>query len=462
MLSAGLMILLVLPLIGFTLSNAFEQKLTQSIQRELSAYSYAILALAEVEDNQLLMPEQLLENQFNVAQSGLYATISKHAPIKSRLTAPLVNKVNSFKSSTLWQSNSLLGMTAPNKLVTPEVGQTDFSRKKLTNLQSDENNHFVYSITVSFTTYKNNVSNDFPITINIIKSLTDFEQVLAQFQQQLWSWLLVLMLLLVIVQVFWLLWTLKPLRELKQELQDVEQGNLLCLEKNYPVELSQVTNQLNLLLATEQGQRKRYRNALADLAHSLKTPLAVIQSQSELNDSSQQQLGVINNIIEHQLKRAQSAGESSWHLGVNIDEVLDKLLNSLAKIYHDKSLSFNKIYPEKKDKRAIFKGDEADLLELLGNILDNACKAATSSVMVEVKLKNEALIITIADDGTGISDVMQEQILQRGMRADTYQQGHGIGLAIVRDLVTSYQGELNIGQSNQLGGAEFTLKFKVK
>lgn len=450
MLSAGLMILLVLPLIGFTLSNAFEKKLTQSIKRELSAYSYAILAVAEVENGQLLMPEQLLENQFNVAQSGLYATISQR---------------NSFKNNTLWHSHSLLGINTPEKLVSPNIGEINFARITLANSQLEENghlekkNHFVYSYTVSFTTYINNESAEFPITIHIIKSLTDFEQLIKQFQQQLWLWLLILMMLLVVVQVFWLLWTLKPLRELKVELQKVEQGNLDCLQKTYPVELTQVTNQLNLLLATEQGQRKRYRNALADLAHSLKTPLAVIQSQSELTQGSQEQLTIINQIIEHQLKRAQSAGESSWHLGVNVDEVLTKLLNSLAKIYHDKSLTFIRNNNEQNVNNAIFKGDEADLLELLGNLLDNACKAAKVNVLVDIKVSKQSLIITVADDGSGLSDDEKTQVLQRGMRADTYQQGHGIGLAIVRDLVSSYQGTLSISQSKQLGGAEFTLRF---
>jgi len=463
-LSAGLMILLVLPLIGFTLSNAFEQKLTQSIKRELSAYSYAILAVAEVESNQLFMPEQLLENQFNVAQSGLYAIISQRTLIKTVSTEKSLTQDKFFKNKTLWQSHSLLGMNTPNKIMSPEVGKIDFSRIPLSSDQFEENSHFIFSYTVSFTTYQSNDSNesfDFPITIHIIKSLADFENLQQQFQQQLWTWLLVLMLLLVVVQVFWLLWTLKPLRDLKEELQKIETGNLDRLQKNYPVELTQVSTQLNLLLATEQGQRKRYRNALADLAHSLKTPLAVIQSQGELTQSSQEQLAIINQTIEHQLKRAQSAGESSWHLGVNVDEVLTKLFNSLAKIYYDKGLVFTKNNHDKKAKKAMFRGDEADLLELLGNLLDNACKAAKSAVLVEVNTINESLIIKIADDGLGLNDEEKIQVLQRGTRVDTYQQGHGIGLAIVRDLVSSYQGELSIAQSKRLGGAEFSLRFNV-
>ena len=459
-LSAGLMILLVLPVIGYTISNAFEQKLTQAIKRELSAYSYAILAVTEVDNNQLLMPEQLLENQFNVSQSGLYATITQST---TQATLPKNNLADDdvIKSHTLWQSQSLLSMTNIQGLVTPDVGNTNFSYLQIADFLPAGNNHFVYSFTVVFSTQVNNISQDFPLTIHIIKSVSDFETLLSQFKQQLWTWLLVLMILLIVVQVFWLVWTLKPLRELKQELQGIEQGKLARLQKKYPIELTQVTHQLNLLLDTEQKQRERYRNSLADLAHSLKTPLAVIQSQGELPENAQQQLTTINQIIEHQLKRAQIAGESSWHIGVSVDEVLNKLLNSLAKIYHEKDLAFIKHCDDKNHEKSIFKGDEADLLELLGNLLDNACKAAKKSVLVDVESSSGELSITVADDGAGISDALQEQILKRGIRADTYQQGHGIGLAIVRDLVSSYKGEISVGHSTKLGGAEFTLLFKL-
>jgi two-component system sensor histidine kinase PhoQ len=263
------------------------------------------------------------------------------------------------------------------------------------------------------------------------------------------------MLIFIVIQVVWLLWTLKPLKVLANELEYIEQGKKKALEENYPLELQQVTSQLNTLLLTEQNQRKRYRNALADLAHSLKNPLAVMQSEASLSKDALSQISLINNIIEHQLKRAQSAGESSWHLGVAVKPTLDKLVASLNKVYQDKSLHFT-IHAE---QDTLFKGDEADLMEMLGNVLDNACKAAKFSVSVTVKTNNEKLIITVEDDGVGIESSQQQAILARGTRADTYHAGHGIGLAIVRDLVNSYQGQLSIGTSTSLGGAAFTITF---
>ena len=180
-----------------------------------------------------------------------------------------------------------------------------------------------------------------------------------------------------------------------------------------------------------------------------------MQSETSLSKDALSQISLINNIIEHQLKRAQSAGESSWHLGIAVNPILDKLIASLKKVYQDKPLHFT----VKAEQVALFKGDEADLMEMLGNVLDNACKAAKSEVMVAIKSNNEQLIITVEDDGVGIAPSQKQAILARGTRADTYHAGHGIGLAIVRDLVNSYQGQLSISTSTSLGGAAFILTF---
>jgi two-component system sensor histidine kinase PhoQ len=182
-----------------------------------------------------------------------------------------------------------------------------------------------------------------------------------------------------------------------------------------------------------------------------------MQTQQELSALTQEQLSIINVIIEHQLRKAQSAGQSSWYLGTAAAPIAKKLLNSLDKIYRDKSLSFKvNIAAE-----CNFKGDETDLLEILGNLLDNACKAAKTEVQLDISLSTNNMIIVIQDDGAGIAPVQREDILQRGTRVDTYQHGHGIGLAIVRDLVNSYQGSMLIESSERLKGAKFTLKFPL-
>lgn len=442
MLSAMFMVVVMLPVIGITLSNAFNDQLQSALKNELRAYSYSIFSVAEVENNQLIMPEMLLENQFNVIQSGLYAQIT------SIYLDTLKSKKTPFKrvSKSLWQSDSLLGIHLSNHLPSPKIGDFVFTEMLIENEP-----HMAYSISVSF----GELEQAFPVTLHIFKNQAEFLAITNGFKQQLWTWLILLIVIFIIAQFIWLKWTLKPLNTLTAELEQVEQGKQNSLEKVYPLELEQVTLQLNTLLSTEQNQRKRYRNALSDLAHSLKTPLAVIQSQQALPKETKEQITNISNMVEHQLKRAQSAGESAWHLGVNIQQTTDKLVNTLNKIYRDKQLNISVNIQNK----ALFKGDEADLMEILGNLLDNACKAAKSRIDFDVSFNAHCLRFTIADDGQGIEESQRKAILERGTRADTYDKGHGIGLAIVRDLVSSYNGELTIQNSSALGGALFVITF---
>jgi len=438
--SASIVVLVLLPIIGFILTNSFETRLTKAIEKELTAYSYSILAVSEVENNELYMPEQLTENLFNVSRSGLYSAITA-----------VKNNNSDNTDSILWQSKSLLTLELPLFETSPKVGKSYFSTITLNNQE-----HFIYSYSVSFT--KNLGENDaieFPVTLHLIKSKADFNDAIGQFTLSLWQWLLLLMILIAVMQWFWLRWMFKPLQQLKEEVHEIEQGNIATLEKDYPVELHPLTKQVNLLLQTEQNQRTRYRNALSDLAHSLKTPLAVIQSQDSEHQSTKEQLAIINNMIDHQLKRAQSAGEASWHLAINVQDVLEKLISTLKKIYLDKNVQFDLQCHEK----ASFRGDESDLLEILGNLLDNACKACNQHIAISVEQNSQQLSIIIEDDGSGISTDLREQIFKRGVRIDSYEQGHGIGLAIVRDLINSYQGDLLICESKKLAGAKFTILF---
>ena len=425
------MVIIVLPSIGMIITNAYERHMNNSIENELSAYIYSILAVAEVEESTLIMPEVLAENQFNVSQSGLYAVI---------------NKLQTSISSDLWHSQSLLTLELPDFNARLQVGANAF-----TTININQQPHFIYSYAVSF----GDEGESFPFSLHIIKDKSEFLHLMAEFKQQLLIGLSLLIGLILVIQFIWLKWTLKPLLVLEKEIKAIEQGKIAQLTANYPQELTKVTTQLNSLLATELQQRKRYRNALSDLAHSLKTPLAVLQAESSISMQSQEQIDRINLTIEHQLKRAQSAGHSSWLLGINIAKIANKLTNSLVKIYRDKNINLVVDI----DNTLMFKGDEADLLELLGNLLDNAYKAAKHTVKLTIQKHNNCLTITIEDDGVGINEHQKKTIFNRGVRADTYDQGHGVGLAIVRDLMQSYSGLLDINVSSTLGGAKFTLTF---
>ncbi len=440
------MVFIMLPVIALTLSKAFDSQLHKATENELKAYAYSILAITEIENSTLLMPSDLLETKFNVIQSGVYAVI----------TSPINSLDKSIKNNILWRSKSLAVSKLEQTLDKPAVGETTFS-----DFPVDQTSHFLLSYSVSFSSMLNGKENLFPITLHILKDKSSFFVSLNSFKQALWGWIITLMILFTLIQFLWLIWVLKPLKQLQRQIHDIEQGKRSKVDNNYPIELQSLTNQLNTLLDTEQNQRTRYRNALANLAHSLKNPLAIIQSQQDLNNSTREQVLVIDKVIEHQLKRAQSAGESSWYLGVSVENVVSRLLVTLNKIYYDKQCKLTISIAQ----GLIFKGDEADLLEILGNILDNAYKAMLSSVSIKATSKEvdgiSSIVIDIEDDGIGLNAAEKEIILTRGTRADTYHNGHGIGLAIVRDLVASYQGELIILDSKVLGGALFRLKFSA-
>ena len=440
--SVLLLNLVLLPLIGVTLNDAFQQQAKISANDELSAYVYSVLAVAEVENNQLLMPDALLDNQFNIIGSGLYALITT----SEKQDRQSLNS-NRPTSNIAWQSDSFSEFDAPTNLPRPALGSQTFQ-----SISIEGQSHLVYSYSVSF----EQVGKDFGLTLHVVKDQANLQQQIDQFSQKLRRWLLLLMFLLGSVQLLWLNWTLRPLAKFKHELQSVENGECTDLSTDYPGELQAVAKQLNRLLATEKNQRARYKNALSDLAHSLKTPLAVILSQKGLDKASLDQAATIDNIISRQLKRAQSAAESSWHLSTRVQPIAESLIRALGKIYAQLEVSITAHI----DDTATFRGDSADLTEILGNLLDNACKAAEGEVLLKAMSSELELIISIEDDGPGVNEDQKSRIFERGIRADSYDQGNGIGLAIVRDLVDSYGGSLTIERSESLGGAKFSILFK--
>lgn len=419
----------LLPLIGVALDRAFSSQAKSAQFAEIEAYSYSLLTVLDVDAGRLMMPVTLTDDQFNLIQSGLYAAVSQQGHL-------------------LWTSVSLLGIEVPQRLKEPKAGNRLLATFDINGLR-----HFAFAITVIY----ESEGIKYPVTVHVFKSEEEFAARRKHFQDELWYSLGLIMLALFAVQISWLWWVLRPMHYLKREIVAVEKGQQTNLQRAYPKELQQVANRVNRLLQTELNQRERHRNALSDLTHALKTPLAVIRSQGNLNQDAKEQLTLISNIVEHQLKRAQSAGQASWHKGVTILPIVEKLTNTLEKIYRDK----NVIIEFDIDDKEQFFGDEADLMEIVGNLCDNACKACKDRVLITAKADNKQLTLAVEDNGPGVPEDKKDSILQRGTRADTYQQGHGIGLAIVRDLVDSYNGNLTIDSSPEFGGARFLMQFTL-
>lgn len=276
-------------------------------------------------------------------------------------------------------------------------------------------------------------------------------------------------LLLMGFQYWGLRGAFRPIASLEKEIAMLEKGEQHHLKAEYPKELRGVTKNLNSLIDMEHRYRERYRSGMADLAHSLKTPLAVILGEQHKYSNNQTMVTAVERIntnIEYQLRRAVIADHQLQTRGTDILQVIESVVSALNKLHRDRPVQTDVLV--KSGLR--FRGDENDLTEVLGNLLDNAFKYASERIQIsasylesahetksEPKAKSE-LIIQVEDDGPGLCQENATRIFTRGERLDDQGLGQGIGLAVVYEIVKSYQGQILVERS-ALGGALFTLSF---
>ena len=432
--AAVLALLIFIPLTAVTLEQAFNGSLSQSMLQQLRVQSLTLISEFELElDNkasQAQMPEQLYNEQFNIPDSGLYAFIQS-------------------QDGVLWQSLSTLNWQQQPDFFAPDIGAEVFIEDFLM-----QNNYFLYAYTAEFETSEGYQ----PVSFYVLQDKQVFNIEKSKFANTLWNGLGLIALLLLILLLVSLNAALLPISRLNKQIRQAESGQLKRIDQRYPPELEKLKTGINNLLDTEQQQRSRYKNSINDLAHSLKTPLAVLSGTTGLPEQAKEPISQINLQIQRQLKRAVAGTSSTFEQAVSIKPVVDKLFNAMNKIYADKHLTLTH---DIQHHTLGFHGDITDLMEILGNVLDNACKAAFKQVTLSVQTSLNILLIHIEDDGPGIPKDKREQLLERGTRLDSYKEGQGIGMAVVADLVSAYQGQLEIKQSN-LGGAKLTLIFPIK
>lgn len=297
-----------------------------------------------------------------------------------------------------------------------------------------------------------------------LEDRADVDAQISQFRANLWLWLVGAGVLLLGIQVLVLRWGLRPLRGLMKELRGIEAGEREAIGPGYPDELQPLVGALNAMLENEHHQRARYRNALADLAHSLKTPLSVLQGIAQGNERggeqrriAVEQLQRMEGIVDSQLQRAGAAGRQVLRRPVPLRLLVERLVAALEKVYRDKALRFDlQISPA-----LALRADEDDLMEMLGNLLDNAAKCARARVGIDAERAGDHWVIGVDDDGPGFPPQALETLLERGARADTRTAGQGIGLAIVDELVKSYGGTLSAAAS-PLGGARLVIRIPAR
>ena len=419
------------------LDNSSRQLTDRSLQQLLDSQMVALIAAAEPQPDGKYAPESNdLAARLRTPRSGLYAQIvSAH------------NKV--------WRSPSTAGTPID---FGPPLGPGSRDFRYSTN---DHERIEIESRGIEFEDRTGHLQ----LTFSVAASMTPYEQQLWAFRRQLFGWFSGLMLVLLAALAGLLRWVLAPLRRMEREIHEVEEGRSEALGGGYPRELSGVATNLNALLIGERKRVARYRDTLGNLAHSLKTPLAVMRSSLASNNSVSEavlnpEIDRMSAIIEHQLKRAAASGGALLgQAPVDIAPIVAELRVALLKVYARKDLSIELVVAP----ACQFIGDRGDLTELLGNMLDNGCKWCRGVVRLTVNVDGsfatkERLSIVVEDDGPGISFEDRIRIGQRGVRTDEAVPGHGIGLAMVQDTVEMYGGALIIGESDALGGALFAIR----
>jgi len=429
----------------FALDRAFYEAAESALRDRLQGYIYAYLAAADTTRSGLLIPPEVgPDPRFDrPVQSGLYAGI-------------ICDKIVNIKGNQ-WRSPSASDRELPR-------GEVRFTGP----IATPVGELFMLAQGVDWTI---GVKNELHLTFYVAEEVAGLREQVDVYRRTLAIWLggtgVVLLLLLVGV----LRWSLAPLRKVVGDLARVERGSQDHLDSAYPVELSGLTTSLNSFIDAERDRLKRYRNTLSDLAHSLKTPLAVMRSQLETGDEGEslrwtvlEQVGRMDEIVAYQLSRAATSGHQTFGNALPIEPYAEEIVRSLEKVYaHKGVLCEFDIAPA-----ARFHGDQGDLLELLGNLLENAFKWARRRVLLSASVlpggtgRRSGLELVIEDDGPGVAEENVEHLLQRGVRGDERVQGHGIGLAIVQDILRAYQGDVTATRSETLGGARFVIRFVAR
>jgi two-component system sensor histidine kinase PhoQ len=413
------------------LEAAHRDALDAAIAERLQLQVITLLAQANVSED-FDLPLMPLESRLRQPGSGLYALVSD------------------AQGRTLWMSPSAALLREP--LVRLGLGIPRLEAGERFDNERDGLIRHAYQVL-----WEREEGTALPLRFVVAESAAPRDADVLAFRTRLLVWFAVMLLAMLALQVAIVRWGLTPVRRLAERVQAIEDGRTSTLDDDWPREVRPLVDNLESLLRGEQQRRERMRNTLADLAHSLKTPLAVLRSAdlkaADYEALQREQIERMDEVMQWHLQRAVGASHRLLQR-VAVLPVLERLRATLLKVYAGRDLQMS----ISGDKGARYRGDERDLMELLGNLLDNACKYAAGQVRVSATQgEHEGLILLVEDDGKGISPELRDALLDRGARADTRQEGQGIGLAVVLELVTAQRGELRLGDS-ELGGARVELR----
>ena len=268
-------------------------------------------------------------------------------------------------------------------------------------------------------------------------------------------------IVLLLTTIFQVRFGLAPLKRISEAIADIRSGRAERLEGNFPVEIAPLARETNALIDANRGIVERARTHVGNLAHAIKTPLSVIVNEASAHGSDPfaskvlEQADVMRNHVAHHLERARIAARvTTIGTVTEVAPAIEALRRTMEKIHRDRGV----IIELKADPQAKFRGERQDLEEMAGNLVDNACKWASSRVYIDVLLVRPVepgvgrmLRIIVDDDGRGLSPAERAQVSRRGQKLDESKPGSGLGLSIVTDLAALYGGNLSLGTA-PIGG----------
>ncbi len=433
-LAAALILMLALSLVGLALAAAHKRSAEANLQDRMQSWAYLILAAAEPDaTGHIQVNQELGDARLSQPGSGIYGQL--------------------HGKDQYWISPSTLGIQLPKLELLPS-GQSRFD------LPVGEQSAYIFQLGLSW-----HLDNDeiLPLTVSVLVAEGEITRQTTAFQKGLWRALGTAGLILLLAQSLLLWLAFRPLQRIAADVAALESGVSEALLGRYPIELDPLVRNLNKLLATEMANQLRYRNALDSLAHSLKTPLAIIKSGLEHSDpesisAMRRAADEMHHLVSTRLQRAAGSTRRTLAQAVDINNQVQRVLYSLQKVYSHKMIKAAVNIPAD----LAFHGEQRDLLEILGNLLDNAFKygqhrVSISAHSIEAGEGRAGLQLSVDDDGPGIAKDQWPQLLQRGVRGDERVEGHGLGLAIVLELMSAYGGTMDIGRS-ELGGARIELE----
>lgn len=450
--SSCLVLIIFLSGIALLLNTLFSISLDSVVQEKLKLYTYQLIAVGDSESGVMQLPKRLAEPRFNETQGSLIGFVSK-------LTTNKQHK-------EVWRSISAMDLQF--SFSAPESGKWFFSRA-----QGDNDKQYYVS---SYTTiWSDGSGGKTQYVFTVIEDFSGYQTKMTKYQLAILVTLLVFALTFLLLQTIILRIGLSPVRKITADVKAMNNGEIESLTGQYPEELKPLTSNLNLLVDNERSLRTRYRNHMADLSHSLKTPLSVLRGiesdidshgkpipRQEVIDTLNKHVNRMTEIVDHQLQRAIPQGMPTLFCAVDVASSAYEITSALNKVYAHKEIRCELNI----ESSLTFYGDKNDLIEVIGNLLDNAYKHGNTLVRLSAskttpKAAGSHLVLTFEDDGHGIPMAKRSSILERGVRLDSSGEGQGFGLSIVADIVNNYNGEIVI-ESSELGGAMFNITLPTR